>query len=70
MAAGQEPERITWDKEWERETEGLLNSLESEGTPITRLSILEADPLRDIRKWAINVAALIERELLRRGEEF
>lgn len=70
MAAGQGPERVVWDKEWERETDRLLSSMESMGTPITRLSILEAAHLRDIRKWAINVAALIERELLRRGEEF
>ncbi len=65
--AGREPKMI-WDEEWSQETEGLKNSLES--IPAQRLSIMGPASLRDIRMQAINVAALIEKELLRRGEGF
>lgn len=75
MAAGQEPGGIVWeqawtawDQEWEFETEGLGNSLKT--MPDIPLSRQESSSLKEIRERAIHVAALVERELLMRGEEF
>lgn len=35
-----------------------------------KLTATESEDLRTVREFAINIAALIEKELLRRGEEF
>lgn len=65
-AAGQTIEEL--DTEWSQEKLDFVN----EFNPIRykKLTILESKTLKLVRKHAINIAALIEKELLRRGESF
>ncbi|MDE5892122.1 MAG: hypothetical protein K2H45_04255 [Acetatifactor sp.] len=70
-AAGQEPDL---DKEWEDEKEELLDMLKkmnTEGSLLSRnLSQIPYVHIAALRESLINMAALIEKELLRRGEKF
>lgn len=70
-AAGQES---ALDKEWESEKEELLDKLKklnAEGSLLSRnLSQIPRVHIVVFREILINMAALIEKELLRRGEEF
>lgn len=72
-AAGQEPDEDL-DEEWERIKNIIdmhVQNMTAETTKLgQKLSRIPFAYLRDVRRDLINMAALIEKELLRRGEEF
>lgn len=71
-AAGQTIEEL--DAEWEKRKDTIdmyAQVMTAEGTTMSKnLSLLPARDLRILREELIGMAALIEKELLRRGEEF
>ncbi len=78
LATEQEPDeemdRERLDAEWEKMKNVFINiveAMDTEGTLLNRkLSRIIALELRELRKNLIDMAALIEQELLWRGEEF
>lgn len=77
-AAGQEPDgemdRERLDAEWGKMKNVFIDiaeAMDTEGTLLNRkLSLIIAQEIRELRKNLIDMAALIEKELLWRGEEF
>ena len=73
MAAGVESDKEL-DAEWEKRKDTIdmyAQAMTAEGTTMSKnLSLLPARELRILREELIGMAALIEKELLRRGEEF
>lgn len=76
IAAGWEPgeDLDPLDEEWEKRKNTIytyVQSMTAKGTALgKRLSLITPDRLRTLRKEFIETAALIEKELLRRGESF
>lgn len=56
------------EEEWNKEKAGFSNAIYSDRYQL--MTTMKSETLKTIRKHAINIAAMIEDELLYRGEEF